>query len=119
MRILPLIYGEVLVLIPAIVAGAKVMGGVITYLPGLREVKRNNRSAIRAEIRARLYSPPQSPRKNRISRFLQCVLRGWSDSGQRYPPPSYHLRHKGLEVHSFRRWQPADQRCNRRQLQKL
>ncbi|EDI9826040.1 hypothetical protein GEM88_09045, partial [Salmonella enterica] len=42
-RILPLIYGEVLImLIPAIVAGA-IMGGVITYLPGLREVKRNNK----------------------------------------------------------------------------
>lgn len=41
--ILPLIYGEVLImLIPAIVAGA-IMGGVITYLPGLREVKRNNK----------------------------------------------------------------------------
>lgn len=41
--ILPLIYGEVLImLIPAIVAGA-IMGGVITYLPGLREVKRNHK----------------------------------------------------------------------------
>ncbi|ECX7668515.1 hypothetical protein CID35_03140 [Salmonella enterica] len=41
--ILPLIYGEVLImLIPAIVAGA-IMGRVITYLPGLREVKRNNK----------------------------------------------------------------------------
>ncbi|EAS1760097.1 hypothetical protein BH012_17300 [Salmonella enterica] len=38
-----LLYNEILImLISAIVAGA-IMGGVITYLPGLREVKRNNK----------------------------------------------------------------------------
>lgn len=40
---LSLLYDEILImLISAIVAGA-IMGGVITYLPGLREVKRNNK----------------------------------------------------------------------------
>ncbi|EAO2685158.1 hypothetical protein E2X65_08455 [Salmonella enterica] len=40
---LSLLYDELLImLISAIVAGA-IMGGVITYLPGLREVKRNNK----------------------------------------------------------------------------
>ncbi|EAU9771167.1 hypothetical protein ASI30_23255 [Salmonella enterica subsp. enterica serovar Hadar] len=38
-----LLYNEILImLISAIVAGA-IMGGVITYFPGLREVKRNNK----------------------------------------------------------------------------
>ncbi|ELO82511.1 putative inner membrane protein [Salmonella enterica subsp. enterica serovar Enteritidis str. SARB17] len=38
-----LLYNEILImLISAIVAGA-IMGGVITYLPGLREVKRNHK----------------------------------------------------------------------------
>ncbi|EBQ1632904.1 hypothetical protein AZF77_08875 [Salmonella enterica] len=38
-----LLYNEILImLISSIVAGT-IMGGVITYLPGLREVKRNNK----------------------------------------------------------------------------